>query len=114
MWKPLESIARRLLENRRLHRRHHKKYTVTIRDNQERAVFRGTVKDISRGGANLDGLPLGHGLAEGQEVLVDFLLLPADQQMQAQWATFPAWVCRVEESPEQFRVAVKFAQPMPD
>ena len=114
MWKPLETVKRHLVDNRRRHRRHHKKYTVTIRDSKERVVFRGAVKDISRGGANLDGLPQGHGLVEGQKVFVDFLLLPADHQMRAQWATFPAWVCRIEESPEQFRVAVKFTQPVAD
>jgi hypothetical protein len=112
MWKPLENIGRRLLENRRLHRRRHKKYTVTIRNIEEQVVFRGVVKDISRGGANLDGLPQGHGFVEGEKVLVDFLLLPADRQMQAHWATFPAWVCRVEETENDFQVAVKFETPV--
>ncbi len=114
MWKPLETLARHIVDDRRRHRRRRKKYNATIRDAQERVVFRGSVKDISRGGAKLEGLPMSHGLLEGQKVLVDFLLLPADHEMRAQWATFPGWVSRVEESGDQFVAAVKFEHPVAD
>jgi len=112
MLEKLENLARHLVDDRRSHRRKRRKYNAVIRDQNEQIVFRGQAKDLSRGGAKLDGLPVKCGVCEGQRVLACFLLFPADPDEKAQWATFPAWVCRVEETENHFQVAVKFETPL--
>jgi len=108
----LESLSRRLFMDRRLHRRHRHKYDTVIEDSQEQILFRGRVTDLSRGGAKIYGLPVGTGLQRNQKVRVGFLLLPDDPEEAAQRATFPAWVCRIEEDKKGFTVAVKFELPL--
>jgi len=112
MLEKLENLARHLVDDRRRHRRKRRKYNAVIRDKSEQIVFRGQAKDLSRGGAKLDGLPVEGGVCEGQRVLACFLLFPADADEKAQWATFPAWVCRIEETETDFHVAVKFETPL--
>jgi len=112
MLNKLEGLARHLLDNRRSHRRKRRNYNALIRDKKEQVVFRGEAKDLSRGGAKLDGLPVKCGVCEGQRVLACFLLFPANPDEKAQWATFPAWVCRIEETEKYFHVAVKFETPV--
>jgi len=112
MLEKLENLARHLLDNRRRHRRKRRNYNAVIRDKKEQVVFRGQAKDLSRGGAKLDGLPVKCGVCEGQRVLACFLLFPANPDEKAQWATFPAWVCRIEETENYFQVAVKFETPV--
>ena len=53
-------------------------------------------------------------MQEKQTVQVGFLLLPDDPKETAQRATFPAWVCRIEEDKKGFTVAVKFEAPLKD
>ena len=108
MLNKLEGLTRHLVDNRRRHRRKRQKYNAVIRNENEQIIFRGQAKDLSRGGAKLDGLPVKSGVCEGQRVLACFLLFPADPDEKAQWATFPAWVCRVEETENYCQVAVKF------
>ena len=112
MLNKLEGLARHLLDNRRRHRRKRRNYNAVIRDQKEQVVFRGQAKDLSRGGAKLDGLPVKCGVCEGQRVLACFLLFPADPDEKAQWATFPAWVCRIEETENDFQVSVEFETPL--
>jgi len=112
MLEKLENLTRRLLDNRRRHRRKRRNYNAVLRDEKEEVVFRGQAKDLSRGGAKLDGFPVKGGVCEGQRVLACFLLFPTNPDEQAQWATFPAWVCRVEETENDFQVAVKFETPL--
>jgi len=112
MLKKLENLSRHLVDDRRRHRRKRRKYNAVIRNKNEQIVFRGQVKDLSRGGAKMDGLPVKYGVCEGQHVLACFLLFPADPDENAQWATFPAWVCRVEETENYFQVAAKFETPV--
>ena len=108
MLEKLGNLARHLVDDRRSHRRKRRKYNAVIRNENEKIVFRGQAKDFSRGGAKLDGLPVKCGVCEGQRVLACFLLFPADPDEKSQWATFPAWVCRVEETENYCQVAVKF------
>jgi hypothetical protein len=112
MLEKLENLARHLVDDRRSHRRKRRKYNAVIRDQNEQIVFRGQAKDLSRGGAKLDGLPVKCSVCEGQRVLACFLLFPANPDEKAQWATFPAWVCRIEETDKYFHVAVKFETPL--
>jgi hypothetical protein len=112
MLEKLENLARHLVDDRRSHRRKRQKYNAVIRNENEQVVFRGQAKDLSRGGAKLDGFPVKGGVCEGQRVLACFLLFPTNPDEQAQWATFPAWVCRVEETENDFHVAVKFETPL--
>jgi len=110
----LELLSRRLFTDRRLHRRHRHKYDAVIENSQGGTVFRGRVTDLSRGGAKIYGLPVGTGVEENQKVRVGFLLLPDDPGEAAQQATFPAWVCRIEEDEKGVTVAVKFELPLKD
>ena len=108
MLEKLKNLARHLVKDRRSHRRKRRKYNALILNENEQIVFQGQAKDLSRGGAKLDGLPLKCGVCESQRVLACFLLFPADPDEKAQWATLPAWVCRVEETGKCLRVAVEF------
>ena len=110
----LESLSRRLFTDRRLHRRRRHKYDTLIKGPQGQILFRGRVTDLSRGGAKIYGLPVGTGVQEKQTVQVGFLLLPDDPKETAQRATFPAWVCRIEEDKKGFTMAVKFEAPLKD
>ena len=114
MLEKLENLARHIVDDRRRHRRKRRKYNALIRSENEQIVFRGEVKNLSRGGAKLDGLPVKSGVCEGQRVRACFLLFPTDPDEKTQWATLPAWVCRVEETESDFQVAVKFSAPLAD
>jgi hypothetical protein len=112
MLKKLKNLARHLVDDRRIHRRKRWKYNAVIRNENEQIVFQGQAKDISRSGAKLEGLPVRCDMCEGERVLACFLLYPAGPDAKAQWATFPALVCRVEETRKYFRVAVEFETPL--
>jgi hypothetical protein len=104
----LESIVRRLVDNRRGHARVRRPYHVVIYDDRKHEVFRGKVNDLSRGGASITGIPSGMGILYGQHVRLELLLLPEDLKKVSETASILGWVCRMEERPEGMRIAVKF------
>ena len=104
----LENIVRRLVDNRRTHARVRRPYRVVIYDDHKHEIFRGKVHDLSRGGASITGIPSGQGILYGQHVRLELLLLPQDLKKVSENASILGWVCRMEESPEGTRVAVKF------
>jgi hypothetical protein len=104
----LESIVRRLVDNRRTHARVRRPYHVVIYDDRRHEVFRGKVSDLSRGGAAVTGMPSGQGILYGQHVRMELLLLPEDLKKVSETASILGWVCRMEERPEGMRIAVKF------
>ena len=112
MLEKLENLLRHLVDDRRRHRRYRWKYNAVIRNENEQIVFQGQAKDLSRSGAKLDGLPVSDDVCEGQRVLACFLLFPAGPDEKVQWATFPALVCRVEETGNHFQVSVEFETPL--
>lgn len=106
----LESIVRRLVDNRRTHARVRRPYHVVIYDDRKNEVFRGKVNDLLRGGASVTGMPVGPGVLYGQRVRMELLLLPEDLKKVSETAAILGWVCRMEERPEGIHVAVKFEQ----
>jgi len=109
----IENLVRRLLDNRRDHSRVHRPYTTIIYDEHKREVFRGKVKDLSRGGVCVGGLPVGDGVRYGQRVRVELLLLPQNLHEVSEHAVTWGWVCRVEEHEDGESVAVKFERFLP-
>lgn len=110
----IESLVRRLLDNRRGHARVKRPYATIIYDEHKREVFRGKVKDLSRGGACIGGLPVNEGVRYGQRVRVELLLLPKDLKKVSERAVTWGWVCRIEEHEDGAAVAVKFERFLAD
>lgn len=110
----IQSLVRGLLDNRRDHSRVRRPYATVIYDERKREVFRGKVKDLSRGGVCIQGLPVGEGVRYGQRVRVELLLLPEDLEKTSEHAVTWGWVCRMEEHEDGPEVAVKFERFLPD
>jgi hypothetical protein len=89
------------------------KYDTIVCDEIGREVFRGFTTDLSRSGARIAGFPAGLGISEGQQVRVEFLLLPKDCTKVANRAPVTGRVVRVEETADRSTVAVAFHRPLP-
>ena len=105
----LQSLARRIVGNRRQHKRKAMVYKTTLTNEVNQVLFQGKTLDISRSGARIVGLPVGEGPAMNELVVTEFLILPKDASKRAFKAAVPAYVCRIQEN-DDFVVAVKFNQ----
>jgi hypothetical protein len=104
----IDSLLRRVVSNRRRHRRRHITYEVDLKNERNQVVFRGRTADISRSGARLCGLPTNDGATEGQRVLVEVTVPPRDPSGPMQRLSLPACIIRIEETVDSFAVAVTF------
>jgi hypothetical protein len=113
MLEKFDSLSRHMVGNRRGHRRRPIKYDTIVRDETGRKVFSGKTIDLSQTGAKISGFVTGPGLAEGQPVRVDFLVLPKDQARPASRALVKARISRVEETDDSATLAVMFDELLP-
>ena len=104
----LDTLTRRLAGNRRRHRRQRRKYDTVVRDEAWREVFRGWTVDVSPTGAKLAGFPAQVGVLEGQDVTLEFLLVPKNVDQIARRVPVPSHVVRVEEQGDNYTIAVMF------
>jgi len=104
----IASLTRHVVGNRRRHRRQHHKYDTIVRDEVWREVFRGSTVDLSISGAKLSGFPAHTGVFEGQNVTIEFLLVPKEIDKVAQRVPMPAHVCRVVEKDDEYVIGVMF------
>ncbi|MCX5671534.1 MAG: PilZ domain-containing protein [Planctomycetota bacterium] len=111
MLQKIGALGRHMVGNRRLHQRQRVKYDTILRDHLGREVFRGRTTNLSPGGAKVAGFPRRQGTKDGQEVSVEFCLLPRDRSKPGRRAVVRGRVCRVEEKEDGLLVAVTFEQP---
>jgi hypothetical protein len=104
----LQSFARRIVGNRRRHKRKPMVYRTTLVDELNQVLFQGKTLDISRSGARVIGLPSGTGPILNELVRADFLVIPKKASQRAFKASVPAYVCRIEDSDDDFILAIKF------
>ncbi len=104
----LKTLTRRLSGNRRQAHRQRRRYDTIIRDEAWREVFRGQTVDVSPMGAKLAGFPAKTGVHEGQDVTLEFLLVPKNVDQIARRVPIQSQVVRVEEHEDDYIVAVKF------
>jgi hypothetical protein len=112
MLEKFDSLSRHVVGNRRRHRRRPIKYDTILRDAAGREVFRGKTTNLSQSGAQISGFVSSVGIADGQRVLVEFLVLPRDCAQPAARAPVVAGVTRYEETPDTSVVAVIFDDPL--
>jgi len=112
MLEKFDSLSRHMVGNRRHHRRRPIKYDTIVRDKAGRKIFRGKTTNLSQSGAKISGFVCGLGIADGQRVLVEFLVLPRDSAQPAARAPVHACVARYEETPDTSVVAVIFDDPL--
>jgi len=110
----LETLSRLFTNNRRVHRRQRLKYDTIVRDEGWREVFHGKTLDVSRGGTKLSGFSKATGVFEGQEVTVEFLLIPKDVTVVAQRAPVHGRIIRVQERPGETILGIKFDRMLRD
>lgn len=109
----LTVLRRHLSANRRRHRRRHRHYDVEITTGDGRTVFRGRSLDLSKGGAQVTGLPHNTGVVVGQAVRVEFTISTGDRGESLHWLRLPGRICRFEERNGEFIVAVQFEGLLP-
>jgi len=112
MMEKLQSLSRHMVGNRRRHRRRPLKYDTIVRDDIGRQIFRGYTTNLSQSGVKISGFVSGLGIAKGQHVRVEFLLLPRDCSRAASRAPVRGRVCRVDETDDAFTVAITFEVPL--
>ena len=110
----LQALTRLFTSNRRRHSRLRRTYDTVIRDDGWRAIFHGKTLDISQGGAKVMGFLKGTGVHNGQQVTVEFLLIPKDVTVVALRAPVHGRVIRVDERADECLVAIKFDSTLPD
>jgi hypothetical protein len=106
----LQSFARRIVGNRRRHKRKPIIYRTTLVDELNQVLFQGKTLDISRSGARIFGLPSGSGPVINQLVKAEFLVIPREAAKRAFKASVPAYICRIEDREDDFILAIKFNQ----
>jgi hypothetical protein len=113
MLQKLEAISRHVVGNRRRHPRRRSRYTVVVRDTLGREIFRGRTINLSRSGVKLSGFFAGLGISQGQQVRVEFLVLPKDSCQISRRYPVKGVVSRIHETPDDTLVAVTFNEPLP-
>jgi len=108
MIRKIANLARRLATSRRHQPRLRYTYDTVLRDENDRVIFHGKSTDLSRSGARLTGFPAEKGVALGQVVKAEFLILPKDAAKVVERISVRATVWRVEENEEDYVVALKF------
>ena len=109
----LEALTRRVVGNRRRHPRRRQSYDTIVRDEHYQEIFHGRTLDISKSGAKLSGFPDGNGVRRGQQIRVEFLVVPKDMAKVAQRVPVSAQIIRVEEKEDDFILAVRFDRMLP-
>jgi len=109
----LTRLRRYLSANRRRHSRKRRKYDIAITTADGHTVFRGRSLDLSKGGAQVAGLPHNTGVVVGQAVRVEFTIVPGDCGENLHWLRLPGRISRFEERNGEFIVAVQFEDPLP-
>jgi len=110
----IDALTRQLVGNRRAHHRKRFVYDVTVRDELGERIFRGKTVNLSRAGARLEGFPDGEGPSVGQDVLIEFLVIPKDLSLSPKIATRPARIWRIDGGEGAFSLAVKFEREFPE
>ena len=108
----LGGLTRHVVGDRRNNRRQRIKYDTVVRDEGGNEVFHGYTVDVSRTGTKLRGFPSRTGVFEGQNITVEFLLVPKEVDKIAQRVPVAAYVVRVEEREDEYVLAVTFKRPM--
>jgi hypothetical protein len=104
----IDALTRQLVGNRRTRRRKRFVYDVTVRSETGERIFRGKTTNLSRAGARLEGFPDGDGPTAGQDVLIEFLVVPKDLSLTSKVVARPARIWRIEGGEGAFSLAVKF------
>jgi len=110
----IDALTRQLVGNRRTRRRKRFVYDVTVRNETGERIFRGKTVNLSRAGARLEGFPGGKGPSVGQDVLIEFLVIPKDASRTSQVVTRPARIWRLDGGEGAFSLAVKFNREFPE
>jgi hypothetical protein len=110
----IDALTRQLVGNRRAHPRKRFVYDVTVRNEAGERIFRGKTINLSRAGAHLEGFPSGEGPSVGQDVLVEFLVVPKDSSLTSKIATRTARIWRIDGGEGAFSLAVKFDHELPE
>jgi hypothetical protein len=110
----IEAVTRRIVGNRRTHRRKRFIYTTTVRNERGQVIFKGKTINLSRAGARLAGFPNGTGPVKGQTVQVEFLVIPKDASRISRVAVKPARIWRIDDREGAFSLAVKFEREFPE
>ena len=110
----LTALKRIIAGNQRHFRRRALKYDTQVRDGQGIVVFQGKTVDLSRGGVKVSGLPSATGVHDRQMVRVEFLLIPESTHKPSRRVSINGFVCRVDEQPDQFTIAVQFEHLLPE
>jgi hypothetical protein len=106
----LKSITRHIMGNRRSFPRKQLSYRTVLVNEMHLPLFQGHTVNISRSGARLSGVPVNGGVAMGQWVRVEFLVIPKQLKEKAIKAAVGAHVWRVEERDGEYIVALKFTR----
>jgi len=110
----LGGLTRHVVGDRRRQRRQRIRYDTVVRDESGHEVFRGHTVDMSRTGSKLRGFPARTGVFEGQNVTVEFLLIPKDVAKVAQRVPVAAYIVRVQEKADEYVLGIAFKRPMPE
>ena len=110
----IDALTRRLAGNRRAYHRKRFVYNVTVRDEAGERIFRGKTVNLSRAGAHLEGFPDGNGPSVGQDVLIEFLIVPKDLSLTPKSVAKPARIWRMDGDEGAFSLAIKFDREFPE
>jgi len=108
----IEALSRHVVGNRRREPRRRIRYTAIVRDTIGREIFRGRTVNLSRRGVRLSGFVSGLGIADGQNVRVDFLVLPKDYSETARRHPVKGIVRRLEDAADDSALVVVFDKPL--
>ena len=112
MFEKLEAMTRHMMGNRRRAPRLKRRFDVLIHDEHGREVFRGQTLDISSTGTRIRGFPQDIGVCWGQNVSVNFLIIPKEKHEASQRIPVAGRIARVDEMDGDFLLAVKFDHPI--
>lgn len=112
--KKLDALTRKIIGDRRTHRRKRFVYDVTLRDEGGERIFRGKTVNLSCSGARLAGFPCATGPDEGQAVQIEFLVPPKNLTQVSRVAIMPARIWRIDDKEGAFILVVKFDRELPE
>ena len=110
----IDALTRQLVGNRRTRHRKRFVYDVTVRNETGERIFRGKTVNLSRAGARLEGFPGGKGPSMGQDVLIEFLVIPKDSSQTSKVVTRSARIWRIDGGEGAFSLVVKFEREFPE
>ncbi len=107
----IEGYTRHLLNDRRGRRRKRVDYNTIVRSAAGVLIFRGNAMDIGEGGVRVRGLPVRQGVEVGLHVRVQFLVVPKEWRPIVRRPEFTGTVVRIEDSEDEYKIAVAFDRP---